>query len=121
MGSEMCIRDSGYSASVRPPVSYTERVKIDRFAAYGIHDALANYELDHLIPLELGGAPRDVGNLWPEPWESRGAHLAPAGQGAESKDRVENALHDDVCGGRMSLSDAQHRIATNWMTATLGG
>jgi hypothetical protein len=26
-----------------------------------------DYEEDHLIPLELGGAPRDPRNLWPEP------------------------------------------------------
>jgi len=34
--------------------------------AYGFIDSPGNYELDHLIPLELGGAPEDVKNLWPE-------------------------------------------------------
>jgi hypothetical protein len=38
-------------------------------AAYGLTgQRLSDYELDHLIPLELGGAPAEAANLWPEPW-----------------------------------------------------
>ncbi|TMV43420.1 hypothetical protein FGG78_41530, partial [Thioclava sp. BHET1] len=45
----------GYSRSVRPPVSYTERVKRQQIAAYRYADRrLRDYELDHLISLELG-------------------------------------------------------------------
>ena len=39
-----------------------------QIAEYGYADtSTADYEEDHLIPLELGGAPRDPNNLWPEP------------------------------------------------------
>ncbi|MBC5804245.1 MAG: HNH endonuclease [Candidatus Eremiobacteraeota bacterium] len=63
------------------------------------------YVIDHLVPLELGGAnsPR---NLWPQPRAE-----------AHAKDRVEDALHQAVCSGRMGLVDAQQRIARNWQHA----
>jgi hypothetical protein len=62
-------------------------------------------ELDHLIPLELGGS-NDLSNLWVE-----------AGPIPNPKDSVENRLHDEVCSGQMSLRAAQEAIAGNWMTA----
>src|SRR6266852_2432692 len=54
---------SGYTATVRPPVAVTDRIKRDQMAAYGLAgQPLSAYELDHLISLELGGAPADVAN-----------------------------------------------------------
>jgi hypothetical protein len=62
-------------------------------------------EVDHLIPLELGGA--DVKeNLWPQPYEPR--------PGAHEKDKVENYLHNQVCSGVLPLEDAQHFIVRDW-------
>jgi hypothetical protein len=34
---------------------------------YNETGSIKNYEEDHLIPLELGAAPRNPKNLWPEP------------------------------------------------------
>jgi hypothetical protein len=65
------------------------------------------FEVDHLIPLELGGD-NTIENLWPEAAEPR--------PGSHEKDRVENYLHDKVCSGKMSLSEAQRLIATNWVS-----
>jgi hypothetical protein len=59
-------------------------------------------EIDHLIPLELGGAD-DVKNLWPQP--------APD---YKYKDKLENELHRLVCSGKVSLSAAQDEIKTDW-------
>jgi hypothetical protein len=98
---------SGYASSVRPPVSYTEPLKFKLMDAYGYTDSPSNYELDHLIPLELGGAPLDVKNLWLEPWYGN--------NDASVKDRLENYLHDQVCSGNMDLKTAQNEIATNWV------
>ncbi len=78
--------------------------------AYGYNDAPANYELDHLISLELGGHPSDVKNLWPEAY----------GRGewdAARKDQVENKLHELVCAGTLQLADAQRMEATDWKSA----
>jgi len=67
----------------------------------------SQYELDHLTPLEVGGDGWSVQNLWPEPYHIQFA--------AHVKDAFENYLHNQVCSGAMSLSDAQNQIATNWI------
>ncbi len=94
----------GYSSSVRNvPTSEKNQV----YAEYGIKTHTAGeYEVDHLISLELGGS-NDIANLWPEPAEPR--------PGFHEKDQVENYLHQRVCDGSMSLSDAQYQIAHDWM------
>ena len=97
---------SGYSASVRPPESVTNKIKKEELAAYGDPDTMSDNELDHLVSLELGGCPDCVANLWPEPYNIP--------MGAHEKDVVENYLHKQVCDGAMSLHAAQAAIATNW-------
>jgi len=100
---------AGYTATVRPPVDYTDGLKKWQIGLYGEPGTAAEYEEDHLIPLELGGSPRDPKNLWPEP---RNIY-----HGASEKDVVENGLNALVCDGQMTLADAQSRIAANWQTA----
>jgi hypothetical protein len=106
ISSTICRR--GYSEGVRPPVSVTERIKREQMAAYGLQgQRLADWELDHLIPLELGGAPRDVANLWPQAWTGEAnAHM---------KDAVETYLNREVCRGAIALTEAQRQIATDWL------
>lgn len=97
----------GYTATVRPPVSYTNKLKAAQIEAYGYTDkVLRAYEEDHLIPLELGGSPTDPANLWPE-----------YGSIPNPKDKIENLCNRKVCEGAISLHDAQIQIATNWKTA----
>jgi hypothetical protein len=101
---------SGYTTKVRPSSSYTDAVKAQQIKAYGYTDTkLADYEEDHLIPLEIGGHPTDPKNLWPEP--RTGPYPA------TSKDGVENSLHTKVCAGLMTLAAAQTAIAKNWESA----
>jgi hypothetical protein len=102
----------GYTKMVRPPRGVTDEIKRRAIRAYGAYGGTdpRGYELDHLISLELGGAPADEANLWPEARSASGA------RGSEAKDAVENYLHDQICLGRMSLADAQRAIATNWVT-----
>lgn len=64
------------------------------------------YEVDHLIPLELGGS-NDIANLFPEPASPK--------PGFREKDKVENYLHRQVCKGAMPIEEAQYGIATNWI------
>jgi hypothetical protein len=98
----------GFTKTVRPPVSYTTPLKIRLMHSYGFTDSRSNYELDHLIPLEVGGNPTDVRNLWPEPgYGQYNFHI---------KDRFENYLHNAVCNGSISLSEAQKEIATDWIS-----
>jgi hypothetical protein len=97
---------SGYSASVRPSESVTEPEKRGSLVAYGDHKPLHYYEYDHLVSLELGGAPNDARNLWPEP-----------GTSPNPKDSLENQLHRLVCAGQMKLAAAQLAIARDWVAA----
>ena len=101
--ARICAR--GYStASYRPPSSQTDKAKWNVVEpAYGQHNVKG--ELDHLVPLELGGS-NDMSNFWVE-----------AGPIPNPKDKVENRLHHEVCTGKISLRAAQVAIAGNWMTA----
>jgi hypothetical protein len=92
----------GYSKGVRN-VSAAEKAEV--FKEYGVTPQRGQYEVDHLISLELGGS-NDISNLWPEPYEPR--------PGAHEKDAVENYLHKQVCDGSMSLDEAQKEISTDW-------
>lgn len=110
IGQTICV--SGWTATVRPPASTTTRLKVAQLASgytYKGDTATGDYEEDHLISLELGGAPSAEANLWPEPYN--------APEGARVKDRVENKLHALVCSGTISLATAQRAIATNWWVA----
>jgi hypothetical protein len=95
---------SGWTETVRPSESVTEREKLASMAAYGDARTASNYEYDHLVSLELGGAVNDARNLWPEP-----------GGSPNPKDSAENALHDMVCDRELPLARAQHIIATRWV------
>ena len=95
---------SGYASSVR---NVTTSTKNKVYAEYGItHHTTGQYEVDHLVSLELGGS-NDISNLWPE--------AASPKPGFHEKDKVENYLHDQVCSGAISLQQAQIEIATNWL------
>lgn len=109
---------SGWTATVRPPASYTTELKREQIAAYGYADtSLTAYEEDHLVPLEVGGAPADPSNLWPEPYAATLADGTPVG--ARVKDHLENDLHDKVCAGTLSLRDAQADFLDGWVHAWL--
>ena len=70
-----------------------------------------DYEIDHLIPLCLGGAD-DASNLWPQPHKS----IEPMWN-AQAKDWLERKLCKLVCEGKVGLPDAQVEIATDWTEA----
>jgi hypothetical protein len=90
----------GWTATVRPPSSFTSELKLEQMRAYGFTGSPAQYEEDHFISLELGGAPSDPKNLWPE-----------ARPQANRVDAVENDLNARVCSGQLGLADAQRRLA----------
>ena len=93
----------GYAGSVR---NVTTSMKNKVYAAYGIKTRKpGQYQVDHLISLQLGGS-NDISNLWPEPAEPK--------PGFHEKDRIENYLHDEICKGNISVREAQIQIATNW-------
>lgn len=81
--------------------------KMQVYEEYGIASHKpGEYEVDHLISLELGGS-NDIANLWPETAEPR--------PGFHEKDMVENFLHEQVCNGGITLPQAQQQISSNWL------
>ncbi|MGH9109096.1 MAG: hypothetical protein ACRDY3_06475 [Acidimicrobiales bacterium] len=115
IGSTIC--RSGYTSSVRPPESLTEPAKYRSMAAYGSPGSVSEYELDHLVPLELGGS-SDVRNLWAEPDAGSPSQFdSTDGFGINAKDGVEDRLRSAVCSGQSTLAAAQQAIATDWTTA----
>src|SRR6058998_3049874 len=60
---------SGWTKTIRPPSSYTSKLKVEQIKEYRYKDTRpGGYEEDHLISLQLGGHPTDPKNLWPEPY-----------------------------------------------------
>jgi hypothetical protein len=90
---------SGWTTRVRPPAGYTNALKVKQMVLYEETGSPSEYVEDHFIPLELGGAPRNPKNLWPEPR-------------AQSKlsDLLEKSLRRKVCTGLMKLVKARGAI-----------
>jgi hypothetical protein len=95
----------GYTKTVRHT---SGKLKRRVYEEYGIDSRTGHYEIDHLIPLELGGA--DVRqNVWPESYDTEPWN-------AHTKDRLENYLHEGVCSGRLQLEQTQREIAQDWIS-----
>lgn len=110
IGTTICV--PGWTRTVRPPEQYTYALKQQQMREWGYVDRrLGHYEEDHLVPLGIGGAPDDPCNLWFEPRES------PDGWTADRKDELEYVLNQFVYDGRLSLAEAQHAIARDWIAA----
>jgi hypothetical protein len=108
IGGTVCV--NGWTRTVRPPAFYTNRLKKYQIRQYGYADTdPRDYEEDHLIPLSVGGSSTDPRNLWPEPRKSE--------WNAERKDELEFALYMAVCHGEVSLDEARHAFAENWIDA----
>lgn len=99
----ICVK--GWTATVRPSKYYTEALKYRLIRSR--HGKVGDYELDHAIPLELGGAASDPRNLWLEPHAGKWGSL--------KKDRLENKLRSLVCKGIITLDEARHEIWPNWI------
>lgn len=109
----ICVK--GWTATIRPPVSYTNPLKQSQLTMYAsLHPNDPNWtmkgtEEDHRVPLELGGAPRDITNLSPED------HPA-----SFTKDTAENTAKADVCAGRLTLIEAQIAFVKRFLVAYPG-
>lgn len=125
LGATIC--STGYTRTVRPAASVTNRFKTASMLAYGLPASDRNtIEYDHLVSLQLGGA-SSTSNLFAQP------NKAGAKGTTNPKDAVEDRLNDAVCHrtfvggkpvyglvtpkGRVTLAAAQAAIAADWTTA----
>ena len=107
---QQTVCQKGYTKTVRPPAYFTNKLKKTQIRQYGYPDQdPRHYEEDHLIPLNIGGAPDDPKNLWPQPRNSQ--------WNSARKDDLEFKLYKQVCERRISLIEAQKTYTANWITA----
>jgi hypothetical protein len=89
----------GWTKTIRPRVGYTNALKRQQMILYGESGSHSDYEEDPFIPLELGGAPKNPKNLWPEPRTQ-----------SRVSDPLETKLKREVCKGLISLKAARAAI-----------
>jgi hypothetical protein len=100
----------GQSKAHRGSMSHARRDEI--LTRYGLPPGEhPDYEIDHLIPLCLGGSD-DPSNLWPEPRRT----IEPKWN-AEAKDRLERLMCDMVCNGQLDIGTAQEAFAKDWIAS----
>lgn len=106
--------DLTYSKAARHTSAHVKDAVFAEYRVTNPHDGGHSWEIDHLVPLSLGG--RDVReNLWPESRVGEGLN-------AWAKDRLEFRLLRLVChpspGTKpMPLAQAQTAIRTDWVAA----
>lgn len=111
--NKTCLDPNWRTSSIRPPVNYTNALKKQDIALYHYTDTnMADYELDHIVSLEVCGDPKDPKNLWPEPynltWNGKDV-------GARIKDKVENLMAKMVKAGQISVQEAANNLRFDWI------
>ena len=96
---------SGYASSVR---NVSNKTKREVYRRYGVTPDSSKYEVDHLIPLLLGGS-NDVSNLWPMPYDGQ--------YGAREKDKLEVRMLAELRRGTVDLFTAQSYFKGDWTVA----
>jgi hypothetical protein len=101
----------GYTRSVRPSTVFTNGIKKRLMRQQGLDfdTQKGEFELDHIVPLALGGHPRNLENFALQRWEGHG--------GAKRKDRLEVKLQCLVCSGAVPLEVSQDAIWLDWQIA----
>lgn len=100
---ELC--NGGYtSPAAKIPIALKRHV----FDRYKTRPQAGGYNVDHLIPVNLGGT-NSLKNLWPQPLSSEWNY--------HMKNKLEGKLYKMVCNGTISLDRAREEIASDWAGA----
>ena len=103
--NEVRVCTADFEASVKPMAKWQRDQALER---YGKRPEDFTGELDHLIPIGLGGT-NDPENLWPLPSNK---DMGPA-----EKKALDQKLHQMVCDKTLKLKDAQDAIKKDWVKA----
>ena len=107
ISTTICV--SGWTKKVRPPASYTNKLKMQQMKDLGLTGSPADFEEDHRLDLGAGGNPTSPQNLWPQPrhglWR------------ASEKDHLEVFIQRSICSGKMTLAEGQAVMLGNWEDA----
>ena len=83
-------------------------LKRQTFDRYGLSPGAVGFNVDHLIPVGLGGS-NSPKNLWPQSLSGEWNYYM--------KNRLERTLRKMVCKEGLALEKAQQEIATDWVGA----
>lgn len=93
----------GWTSTIRPPATIARAIKVHMMNSQSIPiDKLSEYQLDHIVPLCLGGDPESLDNLQLQHNDD-----------AKLKDKMERKICCMVCSGQVKLSEARKQIE-NW-------
>ncbi|WP_332756603.1 hypothetical protein [Sphingomonas sp. LB2R24] len=98
-----------YARAARPAYAITGPLKRRMMDVQHPGERMADYELDHLIPISIGGASLDARDLWLQPRQG------PANAG--DKNVLAYVLWRLVCTHRVPLATAQRDISHDWTKA----
>lgn len=102
--STVCVPN--WTTTVRPPVSYTNKLKAQQMKTFGMAGEPRAWEEDHRVPLACGGNPTSPQNLYPQSWDGPyGAHV---------KDVLEALEHRKLCRGEITLAQCQAVFMGDW-------
>lgn len=93
----------GYSKKMRGEVSKQDKIYV--YYRYGLTYDSKHYQIDHFIPLSIGGSNKPE-NLWPQPIQNNAGFL--------EKQRVAQYLHEEVCADKINIKDAQEAVRKDW-------
>jgi len=109
----------GWAKQARPPSAWAASVKRRLMREQHPGDDPHQYELDHKVPIEIGGCPNCETNVWLEPWRDPNHHHCEFDTLADAacKDRLENYVHRQICSGKMTLAQGQALFLGDWTKA----
>jgi hypothetical protein len=101
--AQICSVD--FASKAKPDAGWQQTEALER---YGVRAQGFSGDLDHLIPVSLGGS-NDPDNLWP--FHAQGEFTL------DAKNALAAKLRDMVCAGKISLKDAQDAFKKDWTKA----
>jgi hypothetical protein len=104
--NQAAICEAGFVRGVKPASS---REQADALERYGIRPESFKGDLEHLVPVALGGS-NDPDNLYPFHTNSNELTL-------EAKHQLADKLQAMVCSGKLSLKEAQAAFKKDWTKA----